>query len=94
MGFEQKGEKIFITELPRGYDAKKIYKFLNKHIDNDFMKDYIDSTVDNDINIELVWNKGVAFGLFSMNESTSYNLITLVIFFVITTVLCINPGDE
>ena len=39
------------------------------------------------INIELVWNKGVAFGLFSMNESTSYNLITLVIFFVILIII-------
>ncbi len=58
MGFEKKGDSIFITELPRGYDAKKIYKFLNKHIDNDFVKDYIDSTVDNDINIELVFKRG------------------------------------
>lgn len=58
MGFEQKGDKIFITELPRGYDAKKIYKFLNKHIDNDFIKDYIDSSVDNDIQIELLFKRG------------------------------------
>jgi DNA gyrase subunit A len=58
MGFEQKGDSIFITELPRGYDAKKIYKFLNKHIDNDFVKDYIDSSVDNEINIELIFKRG------------------------------------
>ncbi len=58
MGFEQKGDKIYITELPRGYDAKKIYKFLNKHIDNDFIKDYIDSSVDNSINIELIFKRG------------------------------------
>ena len=58
MGFEKKGDTICINELPRGYDAKKIYKFLNKHIDNDFIKDYIDSSVDNSINIELIFKRG------------------------------------
>ncbi|MBD67159.1 MAG: hypothetical protein CME62_18305 [Halobacteriovoraceae bacterium] len=58
MGFKEIDGKIFITELPRGYDAKKVYKFLNKHIDNDFIKDYIDSTVDNDVMIELVFKRG------------------------------------
>lgn len=58
MAFEQRGDKIYISELPRGYDAKKIYKFLNKHIDNDFIKDYIDSSVDNEINIELLFKRG------------------------------------
>ncbi len=51
-------EKIFITELPRGYDAKKIYRLLNKHIESDFLKDYIDSSVSNDIMIELVFKRG------------------------------------
>ncbi len=58
MGFKEISGKIYITELPRGYDAKKVYKFLNKHIDNDFIKDYIDSTVDNDVMIELVFKRG------------------------------------
>lgn len=58
MGFKKIGEKIYITELPRGYDAQKIYKFLNKHIDDDFIKDYIDSSVDNEIMIELIFKRG------------------------------------
>ena len=58
MGFKEVNGKIYITELPRGYDAQKIYKFLNKHIDDDFIKDYIDSSVDNDIMIELVFKRG------------------------------------
>lgn len=49
---------IVINELPRGYDAKKIYKHLNKYIDSDFIKDYIDSSVDNDIYIELIFKRG------------------------------------
>lgn len=58
MRVEQIGEKFFITELPRGYDAKKIYRLLNKYIDEDFIKDYIDSSVSNDIMIELVFKRG------------------------------------
>ena len=58
MGFKEIGGKIFISELPRGYDAKKIYKLLNKFMDKDFIKDYIDSSVDNEIMIELVFKRG------------------------------------
>ena len=58
MGFKEISGKIYIVELPRGYDAKKIYKFLNKHMDNDFLKDYIDSTVDNNVMIELIFKRG------------------------------------
>ncbi|MEX1100097.1 MAG: DNA gyrase subunit A, partial [Bacteriovoracaceae bacterium] len=58
MGFEQINGKIYITEVPRGYDAQKIYKYLNKFIDQDFLKDYIDSSVDNDIMIELIFKRG------------------------------------
>ncbi len=58
MSFKQVGDKIFITELPKGYDAQKIYRHLNKHMDNDFLKDYIDSSVDNVINIELIFKRG------------------------------------
>jgi len=58
MKIEEKGEKVFITELPRGYDAAKVYRHLNKHIDSGFLKDFIDNTVDNEISIELMFKKG------------------------------------
>jgi len=58
MTFKQIGDSIYITELPRGYDAKKIYRHLNKFMDSDYIKDYIDSSVDNDIMIELVFKRG------------------------------------
>ena len=35
------------------------------------------------LNLQLVWNKGIAFGLLSIDESVYYNLITLFIFIVI-----------
>lgn len=58
MAFAEKKGSIYITELPKGYDAKKIYKLLNKHIENDFIKDYIDSSVNNDIEIQLIFKRG------------------------------------
>lgn len=58
MVFAEKAGKIYITELPRGYDAQKIYKYINKFIDQDFVKDYIDSSVDNEIEIELLFKRG------------------------------------
>lgn len=84
MAFEQKGDKIFITEIPRGYDAKKIYKFLNKHIEADFIKDYIDSSVDNTINIELLFKRGQTPSLEEVqkvmgtvsNQTPNYTLIS------------------
>lgn len=56
--FEKRNDSIFITELPRGYDAKKLYKYLAKFIEKDFIKDYIDSSVDNDILVELIFKRG------------------------------------
>lgn len=56
--FEEKDGKFYITEIPRGYDAQKTYKYLTKYIENDYIKDFIDSSVDNDIRIELVFKRG------------------------------------
>ncbi len=39
------------------------------------------------INLELIWNEGIAFGLFSFSSSNSYNIITIVIFAVILMVI-------
>ena len=34
------------------------------------------------LNLDLVWNQGIAFGLFSFNENLYYNVLTLVIIIV------------
>ena len=39
------------------------------------------------LNLYLIWNKGIAFGLLSINESMIYNIITLVIFLIIIAIL-------
>ena len=35
------------------------------------------------LNISLIWNQGIAFGLFSFNEKIFYNLLTLIILIII-----------
>ncbi len=39
------------------------------------------------INIQLVWNDGIAFGLFSFNEKTLYNALTIIILIIILIIL-------
>ena len=35
------------------------------------------------LNISLIWNEGIAFGLFSFNQNDLYNFLTLIILFVV-----------
>ena len=39
------------------------------------------------LNLYLIWNKGIAFGLLSIDESVIYNIITLVIGIIIIVIL-------
>ena len=39
------------------------------------------------LNLYLIWNKGIAFGLFSFDESFIYNAITILIILIIVVVL-------
>ena len=39
----------------------------------------VDIYVNSYLNLYLIWNKGIAFGLFSFNNISSYNLISVII---------------
>ena len=39
------------------------------------------------LNIHLIWNEGIAFGLFSFNEDYLYNFLTFLIFVVIIFII-------
>ena len=39
------------------------------------------------LNIHLIWNEGIAFGLFSFNEDYLYNSLTFLIFIVIIIII-------
>jgi len=38
------------------------------------------------LNISLVWNEGIAFGLFSFTEKTFYNFLTIIILIIILVI--------
>lgn len=69
MCIEEKNGSFFITELPKGFDAVKIYKHLSKFIDSGYLKDFIDSSVNNDINIELIFKRGTEVKLQEVIET-------------------------
>ncbi len=39
------------------------------------------------LNIRLIWNKGIAFGFFSFDEKSFYNILTIIISLVIVFIL-------
>ena len=39
------------------------------------------------LNIHLIWNEGIAFGLFSFDQNNLYNLLTLIISFISIIIL-------
>ena len=41
------------------------------------------------LNIKLIWNEGIAFGLFSFDEKNLYNVLTLFIFIIILIIFFI-----
>ncbi len=51
------------------------------YLDKKFVGSEIFSS--NFLNINLIWNKGIAFGFFSANETTFYNILTFIIMLVI-----------
>ena len=46
------------------------------------------------LNIHLIWNKGIAFGLFSFSETYFYNLISIIIAIIIFALLIMIIRSE
>ena len=46
------------------------------------------------LNISLIWNKGIAFGLFSFSQSNLYNFITLIIVIIIFIILILIKNTK
>ena len=46
------------------------------------------------LNIVLIWNKGIAFGLFSFNESHLYNIISLIIAVIIIVLVIMSLKSQ
>ena len=46
------------------------------------------------LNIVLVWNKGIAFGLFSFDESNLYNILTLLISIIVVKLVIMSVKSK
>ena len=58
---------------------------------NNFGSDIFNSTY---LNIVLIWNKGIAFGLFSFNEAYLYNILSLIISIIIIILVIMSLKSE
>ena len=63
----------------------RISKIYVIYLDNKLFGSEIFSS--NFLNINLIWNEGVAFGLFSFNEKIFYNVLTIIILIIILIIL-------
>ena len=59
----------------------RISKIYVIYLDNKLLGSEIFSS--NFLNIYLIWNEGIAFGLFSFNEKIFYNILTIIILIII-----------
>ena len=67
---------LLLIVLIFGLDRLSKIKILNNFSDNIFF-------VSNYVNLDLIWNTGIGFGLLSSDSFIIYNAITIIIFFVI-----------
>ncbi|MDA8737835.1 signal peptidase II [Candidatus Pelagibacter bacterium] len=58
---------------------------------NNLGSDIFNSTY---LNIVLIWNKGIAFGLLSFNESYLYNIISLIITIIIIVLVIMSLKSQ
>jgi len=58
---------------------------------NNLGSDIFNSTY---LNIVLIWNKGIAFGLLSFNESYLYNIISLIIALIIIVLIIMSLKNQ
>ena len=67
---------LLLIVLIFGLDRLSKIKILNNFSDNTFF-------VSNYVNLDLIWNTGIGFGLLSSDSFIIYNVITIIILFVI-----------
>jgi len=69
----------------------RISKIFVKNLDNINNDNLI---INSFINIDLVWNRGIAFGFLSLSDKYYYNIITLIIFFVIMILIYLTTNNN
>ena len=70
----------------------RISKIYVIYLDNKFFGSEIFSS--NFLNIYLIWNEGIAFGLFSFNEKIFYNILTIIILIIILIIFIMTIKSD
>ena len=70
----------------------RISKIYVIYLDNKLFGSEIFSS--NFLNIYLIWNEGIAFGLFSFNEKIFYNLLTIIILIIILIIFIMTIKSD
>tara|TARA_B110000003_G_scaffold104575_1_gene106858 strand:- start:38 stop:526 length:489 start_codon:yes stop_codon:yes gene_type:complete len=74
------------------YFLDRLTKILVIQLDkNNFGSDIFNSAY---LNIILIWNKGIAFGLFSFNEEHLYNVLSLIISIIVVTLVIMSLKSQ
>jgi signal peptidase II len=74
------------------YFLDRLSKIYVIHLDkNNLGSDIFNSAY---LNIVLIWNKGIAFGLFSFSESYLYNIISLIIVIIIIVLVIMSLKSQ
>ena len=74
------------------YFLDRLTKILIIQLDkNSLGSDIFNSTY---LNIVLIWNKGIAFGLLSFNESHLYNILTLIITIIVVIIVIMSLKSQ
>ena len=75
---------IFLTDR-----ITKVYILQKAELENT-----VDIYINSYLNFYLIWNKGIAFGLLSYNESFIYNVITIIIAIISALILVMLTRSE
>ena len=70
----------------------RISKIYVIYLDNKLFGSEIFSS--NFLNIYLIWNEGIAFGLFSFNENIFYNILTIIILIIILIIFIMTIKSD
>ena len=70
----------------------RISKIYVIYLDNKLFGSEIFSS--NFLNIYLIWNQGIAFGLFSFNENIFYNILTIIILIIILIIFIMTIKSD
>jgi signal peptidase II len=92
LNFFNKNFYISFSLVALIYFLDRLTKILVIHLDKNSLGSDIFSSAY--LNIILIWNKGIAFGLFSFDKSHLYNILSLIIAIIIVILVTMSLKSQ